>query len=71
MHLGLNSGHSEGEILLLRTIILCTLLEYFVIAEICDDIDIACYSGIGCVDKSLICDGVRHCLDGSDEWECC
>ena len=46
-------------------------LNFFTLTETCDDIDISCYSGIGCVDKALICDDVRHCLDGSDEWGCC
>ena len=44
---------------------------YFDLLEMCEDIDVICNSDIGCVDKDLICDGVRQCLDGSDEWACC
>ena len=52
-------------------VLFCLTDQIDEISAMCDDIDTSCHSGIGCVDKSLLCDGVRHCLDGSDEWGCC
>ena len=40
-------------------------------AESCDGTSFVCRSGVGCVDDTLRCNGVRNCLDGSDEFGCC
>ena len=59
----------SANIVLLTTIFISVFL-LFCVTEPCNDIDFACVSSQGCVDKTLVCDGVRQCLDGSDEWEC-
>lgn len=36
------------------------------LAYSCDPNDFRCQDGL-CVNKSLLCDGVKHCADGEDE----
>lgn len=38
----------------------------FILAYNCGPNDFRCKDGL-CVNKTLLCDGVRHCADGADE----
>lgn len=43
---------------------LCVFLDYE-----CKENEFRCSSDGLCVDKSYLCDGIRHCSDGEDELE--
>ena len=52
-------------------IIICYIIYSFILIELCDNDDFWCASGLGCIDQSFVCDSVLHCVDGSDEFNCC
>lgn len=36
----------------------------------CENDEFRCEDGLGCVKKTVMCDGINHCLDDSDEKGC-
>ena len=43
----------------------------FVNISVCESHEFLCTSGIQCVDSLAVCDGIPHCMDGTDEIACC
>ena len=38
--------------------------------SVCESNEFLCTSGIQCVDSLAVCDGMPHCMDGTDEIAC-